>query len=581
MTTSNPGGESRLEKPCLVETSQGFSVSYKNRFLYSKYAPKRAIVQAVQSMTFLPNTLILCASPVLWHGLSEILEKAGDGCIVLGIETDRELFRLAQSELEKFKAERGGADGGAKCRVEMLPIDEIRRIVEIMTGKAKSKIDFPKPHTLKRAVMVEMSGGTAFDRDFYREIAAAAENAVASFWKNRITLTKLGRLFSKNLLDNISSLPDAGNGKEFFGRIGNPIVVFGAGEGTQKLLDDIDRRIFERMCVVAVDAAVPSLKANGVRIDFIAAVEAQLAIEKAYIGGGAADSIIFADMASRPAVTRHDNKGVCFFASEFADTNFFRRVTKEDFFPAVVPPLGSVGLTATYLALLLRKDQSVPVFVTGLDFSYSLGATHTKGAPQTIQRQSTCDKLHPAENYEAAFKAGAQRTVGKDGAAAFTDIALYSYARNFQATFEGQRNLFDIGKSGLDLGLIKIDASGSDFWNMMSNFPKFSLPKQKCGRNTESAKKILDFLENEEKSLERIKELLIYGKDVEKCGRTVESELWELITDREYLFLHFPDGHSFDAGNISQLKRIRGEADFFLKTIRNGIRRLRPTPPSP
>lgn len=581
MTTSNPSGESHLEKPCLVETSQGFSVSYKNRFLYSKYAPKRAITQAVESMAFLPNTLILCVSPLLWYGLNEILAKAGDGCMILGIETDIELFELAKAELEKIKADRKSKGIEEKCRIELMPAGEILKIVEIISGKTESSIDFPSAGSFKRAVMVEMSGGSFLNRDFYREVATAAENAVASFWKNRITLTKLGRLFSKNMLENISRLPFSMNPRRFFGKIENPLIVFGAGEGTQSLLDTTDRKILEKTFVLAVDAAIPALKANAVRIDAVVAVEAQLAIEKAYIGAGARDSLIFADMASRPAVTEHTKKGVCFFASEFADTEFFRRTSKEDFFPPVVPPLGSVGLTATYLALLLRKDSSVPVFVAGMDFSYSLGQTHTKGAPQETQRLCSMNRLQPLENYDASFKLGAQRALGKDGRAVFTDIALGGYARNFQATFSGQKNLFDIGKSGLDLGLERIDASGTGFWNMIAGFPKTNQVEQKCGDCTGAAKKILDYLENEEKSLERIKELLIYGKDVEKCGCTVQGELEELISNREYLFLHFPDGFRFSVENISQLKRIRTEIDFFLKTIRKGIKRISPTPPSP
>ncbi len=535
-------------------------------------------------MAFLPNTLILCVSPLLWYGLDEILAKAGDGCMILGIETDTELFELAKAELEKIKADRKSRGIEEKCRIELMPAGEILKIVEIISGKTESSIDFPSAGSFKRAVMVEMSGGSTLNRDFYREVATAAENAVASFWKNRITLTKLGRLFSKNMLENISRLPFSMNPRRFFGKVENPLIVFGAGEGTQSLLDTTDRKILEKMFVLAVDAAIPALKANAVRIDAVVAVEAQLAIEKAYIGAGARDSLIFADMASRPAVTAHTKKGVCFFASEFADTEFFRRTSKEDFFPPVVPPLGSVGLTATYLALLLRKNTSVPVFVAGMDFSYSLGKTHTKGAPQEIQRLCSMNRLQPLENYDASFKLGAQRALGKDGRAVFTDIALGGYARNFQATFSGQKNLFDIGKSGLDLGLERIDASGTGFWNMMAAVKKSDWnPSTNAVPHGEKAdtKKILDYLENEEKSLERIKELLIYGKDVEKCGRTVQGELEELISSREYLFLHFPDGFRLSVENISQLKRIRTEIDFFLKTIRKGIKRISPTPPSP
>lgn len=555
MQNQNLSGENHLEKPCLVETSQGFSVSYKNRLLYSKYSPKRSICQIVQSLNLLPGTLILCASPVLWYGLQELEEKLPENCIILGIETDKELFELAKSELLKIKSE------NEKINAQLLPINEIEKIVEIILGKEKSEIQFPKIHNFKRAIMIEMSAGTVFDKDFYNMIATVTENAIASFWKNRITLTKFGRLFSKNLFKNIANLKNSFDIKSVLGKIEKPILVFGAGESTGIFLEKFNPKVLENFFVLAVDAVSPVLKTKSVKIDGIVAVESQIAIEKSYIGGNAKDSMIFADISSRPQVTKHTNQEVLYFASEFADTQFFRDLSKKDFFPPVVPPLGSVGLTATYLALLLRKNTEIPIFTVGLDFSFSLGATHTKGVHANIFRHSISDRLNPSENYDSAFKLGAKKVLGKNGKPIFTDIALLGYAQNFCQTFRNQKNLFDCGEVGLDLGLSQIKPN--DFWNFARNLnpnqKKLNLSKNK------NIEEIGKFLKEEEKALNRIKELLIFGNDVAKCDSTVESELEELISCREYLFLHFADGFRFDVKNLSMLKRISTEIDNFLK----------------
>jgi len=79
------------QKPCLVNTAQGFSVSYQNKFLYSKYAPSKAILQTVSTLNLLPGTLILCLSPLLPYGLLELITKLPDNCILLGIEVDSNL----------------------------------------------------------------------------------------------------------------------------------------------------------------------------------------------------------------------------------------------------------------------------------------------------------------------------------------------------------------------------------------------------------------------------------------------------------------------------------------------------------
>ena len=71
------------QKPCLVETGQGFSVVYQEKFLYSKYNPSKNICQKISSMDFLPGTIILALSPVLEHGLKELAESLPENCIVL------------------------------------------------------------------------------------------------------------------------------------------------------------------------------------------------------------------------------------------------------------------------------------------------------------------------------------------------------------------------------------------------------------------------------------------------------------------------------------------------------------------
>ncbi|MDE5798974.1 MAG: hypothetical protein K2H73_08185, partial [Treponemataceae bacterium] len=93
------------QKPCLVRTGQGFSLSYQNRLLYSKYAPQKAIVQTIARLTVLPHTLILCASPCLWYGLRELLAKLPADCFVLGIEADKNLHNVAAAELRNILAQ--------------------------------------------------------------------------------------------------------------------------------------------------------------------------------------------------------------------------------------------------------------------------------------------------------------------------------------------------------------------------------------------------------------------------------------------------------------------------------------------
>ena len=74
----------------------------------------------------------------------------------------------------------------------------------------------------------------------------------------------------------------------------------------------------------------------------------------------------------------------------------------------------------------------------------------------------------------------------------------------------------------------------------------------------------------EKNALLRIKEVLSKGEKALPTPKpNLSAEIENLLSKREYLYLHFPDGYRFEAGNLSFLKRISNEIDFFLKNFEN------------
>ncbi len=559
------------EKPCLEQTSRGFSVLYRNRFLYSKYDPQKAILSVIDSLELLDGTLILCTSPLLCYGLNELSKKLGENCFVLGIEADENLYEFSKPYFDEFRKECGKS-------LFITPAD-IKKICEIVSGeKTSGGENLPPPGTFRRVIMIDMSGGSSFNKILYAQVQAALQNVIATFWKNRITLVKFGRLFSRNLFKNLANLPKSIGLSDFIGKISAPIFVFGAGESTGATLDDIPTELLRKCFVLAVDAALPALKRRGVIPDGIIAVESQLAIEKNYIGSTKCEGVIFADMASRKQVVSHSAGGFSYFASEFSPGEFLKALKSSDFFPPFVPPLGSVGLTAVYLAILFRQNDSIPIFFSGFDFSYSLGFTHTRGAFHHTQRLINTNRLMTVENYDAALKPSARSLPGKDGGTVFTDANMLGYAGNFSEVFAGTKNLYDAGKTGINLRLPLASAQEIALYLKDCQESKGNLDLTVAEKSrTERTEKILSFLTEEEKALNRLKELLVCGKDVESCSVPLDDEISALILKRDYLFLHFPDGFCLSKKQVlevSFLKRVRSEIDFFLKDIKNAIRFL-------
>lgn len=537
------------KKPCAVEkieTSQGFSVSYKEHFLYSKYNPSKNIISAIEKLQLLPGTLILCCSPLLGYGITELLQKLPENCLLILCEAEQALYDFSERE---------GSLKITDKRVLVIPPEKLSELPLDIYKFAKSGL-------YKRVIRLDLSAGVQFNSDFYNRLFSACSDSLMTFWKNRITLTKFGRRYSKNLFENLHYLAESKPITDFFGSIDKPIIVFGAGESTQVLLDELKNQArTSDYYILCADTALQPLIKNGIRPDGVFIEEAQSVIMKAFIGAFKAspDTRIFAGLSSLPnLVHKTGAENTSFFFTEYAEGSFFDSLKKKSFMPPANLPFGSVGLTAVYYALKFRKSEEIPVYIAGLDFSYSIGLTHTKGALAHILRLVHANRLVPPQNYAAAYGLGAEKISGKDGSTIITTPTLKSYAAMFQSYFSGRKNLFDAGKSGIDLELpaANINSLGSNAHSKSGKVREAEAP----GNSFE--KEIDNFLTGERRALGELRDLLTGHTELK--GEALLAEIKKLASPREYLYLHFADGFKFSLDQ-SFLNRIRVEIDYFLK----------------
>ncbi|WP_315324629.1 6-hydroxymethylpterin diphosphokinase MptE-like protein [Treponema socranskii] len=580
--------------PRPVQTEGGISVLYKGRYLYSKYAPEKAIKRTVLSKPVAPGTLVLACSPVLCLCLAELCASLPENCFVLGCEFDAVLYAFSLKYIPHDIA-----------RFAMLSPDELPKLPFMLTkrrAETKSGAFLPPAGTFRRVLRADFSAGTQFFPQHYAALTEAAENAVMRFWKNRITLIKFGRRFSRNLFRNIARLPRSCPIENLTQSVEKPIIVFGAGESMEKTARSI-RSVQSAFYIVAADAALAPLFRFGIEPDAVVCEEAQSVIAPFFLGANGKRFRVFAGITSWPKLFDLSDGTICYFSPHYDDTAFFDSLVVRRILPCIMPPLGSVGLTATKIALMLRKTDRIPVFVTGLDFSYRAGTTHARGSAPHTARLASSFRISPAANYEAAFGCSMQKIIGKDGSPFFTSPALLSYVQTFRAYFSESPNLFDAGTTGIELGIPqkdvndliresgntvgterdrrKKDANGAetivgqkdsenDIARTGTDEKAVHAKKTFTERTAFSERKALsvrNFYEKEECALERLKNILSSGQNMSETERRVEIE--KLLAAREYLYLHFPDGlkASFD---LSFLKRVRAEIDFFIKDIEVG-----------
>lgn len=572
------------EKPVLIEAAPSaqtegatFTLQYKNRFLYSKYNPQKNILQAIQNLKLLPGTLVLAFSPGLFYGLEELKKKCVEASSqVLCVEAEKALydFSFHLNEEKNFNA-------------TLLPYQNNTAVgLDDFFTNASQKF--------RRVIRLDLSAGVSFNEGFYKNFYECAQNIVAAFWKNRLTLVRLGRLYSKNIFKNLLLAAACPSFEAFEGTVKKPILVCGAGESLDELTIFLQTQkgaaaiaaINKRFFILAVDAAVPALLAAGIRIDAIAATESQLAIEKAYIGIGKDCSqdqerggpIFFFDLTSRAAIARRFAKRSAFYFSEFDKNEFLNRLKQNGLLPKIAPPLGSIGLTATYLALRLRKDQSVPVYVLGLDFSFSAGRTHAKGTAQSKALYINSSRLRSAQNCAAAYGPGSEKIRGKDGRDFWTSKNLFGYACLFKQYFMGAKNLYDAGKSGLDLGLEKrqlleiLGSAAAQGQGIEQKTDKSQKSAASFCLSNNLGKQAEDFLRGELTALRDLADLLSKGEVSKSRDKTItlDEQILRNLSGREYLYLHFPDGTA-PSLELNFLTRVRSQIDFFAKDIETAL----------
>lgn len=547
---------SENNKPCLVETTQGFSVSYNNKFLYSKYAPAKSIEAQILSLSILPGTIFLCCSPVLHYGLSLLENKLPENCIILCAEIDEQLIQFNSN----YKNENQQIYNN--LHITNLSKEEIFNLPIILNKNGYKFSDgtiLPPAGTYKRIVRLDMSAAVQFHSEFYNELAIACTNSLMTFWANRITLTKFGRKYSKNFLSNLKNLSETTPIESFIKRINKPIVIFGAGQSFKDGLNLVKEKR-NNFYILCVDTALTPLIKNKIIPDGVFIEEAQFIISRAFLGNTNYNFQVFAGLTSLPQINHIVNKKrISYFTTLYTNADFLTDAQKKNILPPSNPPFGSVGLTAVFYGLKFRNNDSIPVYVCGLDFSYSSGFTHTNGAMAHTERLINTTKLQSIHNYNACYNNNSISIIDKNKNKFFTNQAMINYSKMFNSFFSNEKSLFDIGTSGITLSIpqISINSINDNIIGIENDIQIKSFSDiQKKGIN--------EYISSEKKSLILLRDILSGEKKI--SANEIDIEIKKIAARREYLFLHFPDGYSFQ-NNLSFLKRIRTEIDYFLKIL--------------
>ncbi len=545
----------------------------------------------IVSLQIPDSTLVLCLSPVLGYGLKELAEKLPASSYILALECDQILMR--------FSLEHYDFSPFAQQRFSYIRTDSVAEVLK--------KIEALPLFPFKKCLVLSCSGGVQLNKAFYDEVRLYADEVISRFWKNRVTLMHLGRNYAHNTFRNLLSLArplarplamsltrsstsspekfsarktpsDKPNFRLLTGdeRIRKPILVVGAGPSLDTTRDFITKNR-SSFFLLAVDAAAAALL-PAILPDAIVLVESQYWIDSAFIGLHKYGIPLFADLTASPRALQICGENVYFFCTEYAHLRYLKRLY-QTIRPLILPPMGSVGLTAIQIALALTSPH-LPVLHTGLDFAWQNGLTHAAGSsPVKKLFAEICRTESP---YKLSISTGMQRISGKRGLSYWTTPALSGYAELYRHTFVGNERVIDIGTEGCLLNDRRDDTINTEQIKRILidvGEPDAGMPVVgACESNTNMDGSFLDSAFETNAATEQYEALRSYlageaealtmlNDHLQGSRPLSEHTMEQLFAERDYLYSHFPDAARGYSLNLGFLKRAGIELRYLLKIL--------------
>ncbi len=536
-------------EPLLVDTGRGFSIRAGDRWLYSSRAPEAAPLAAARAANALPETLYLIPSPCLWHGAAELLGRLPPSSALLGVEAVPGLLELAAARLSQSGLD--AASGGRVALARLSGAVAAYRGLEAALGQR-----------FRRVVAVRLSAGAQLDEAAYRSALAAVEGDISLRFRNRLSLIRMGRLWTRNVIANLGSMDWTGVGP--LRGDGRPVVVCGAGPSLDLAAPAIRARRDE-LFVLACDTASGALELAGVTPDAVACLEGQIYNLEDFLPLGGRRPRLAVDLSAHPSTFRAATGGASLVLSEYAETRFLSRLARAGLPITAVPPLGSVGVLAIRLAATLGG----PVLLAGLDFAFEPGRTHCAASPADLRSRRLESRLRKADAaWAASFRDGV-RPLGRNGSG-LTDPALSMYAELAASELSGLE-AYDLrfGR-GAPLPALAASAGG------LSSAGALSSADDIIGEAVRSARarapggggaiggeaspdgcrrRALAFLRGELELAEAVAEALRGGSD--------EAVLRGLLLEADFMYCHFPDPERVVSLEDDALRRVAAEAAYW------------------
>lgn len=530
-------GISLLEVP-----GEGYEVTYRGRRLTAPSQPRLAAEKRAARFSILPKSIVFLPSPLLFYGVSTLLRGLPEDCLILFGEGNGELRRLSEQafprEIRQDPRVHPGILGSMEELVQFLEVSPLQNFRRIQT--------------------ISLTGGYALEARTYRGWEDAIRDALRRYWRNRAVLSVLGRMWIENLITNIPQLVRGKNLGDF--ATDKPIIVAGAGESLEYALPFLGENR-ESFLLLAADTAIPILLEGGLKPDLGVVVEGQHANLGDFFHPAALDIPCLFDLTSHPGLIRKHRGPRGFFLSRFTQICLWEQMESRGILPPLLPPLGSVGIAAVYLARLLTGNH---ILLTGLDFCFQPGKPHSRGAPLHRARLGKISRMTPLICFDHGFSPPLSRHLDRRGRAVISSPNLLDY-RELLISLGDSPRIWDMGTCSLPSPLTVPENP----WELLNNpsamegeiFPSDSSPGKRA---------IEDFFGRLAGDMEGIVNWGYQWLTGRRDDNT-KAKIHGLLEKNDFLYAPFPDAPSSSGLKEAFLKRILVQAGRIQDKIKQAL----------
>ena len=327
-------------------------------------------------------------------------------------------------------------------------------IREILPGLPKGKLQI-----FKHRALYEL------DSEYYREVDTYIQHFLSRKEVNSATLKKFGKLWVRNLINNLNYLPRAGDVGDLTKKYKNyPVLLLAAGPSLDNILP-IMSELYKRFIIVAVDTSAGLLINSGYNPDFTVIVDPQYWNTRHLDRVDLSKTILISESSTNPGIFRKNHKNYFYCGSIFPLGVFIEK------YAGSKKKLGAGGSVATTAWDFCRLISTGDLHAGGLDLGFPESKTHFHGSffEEKVHTETTRKK--PSENFAYQYIVSGNTFQSKNniGSTTLTDQRLSIYIKWFEEQIEINKikNIWNLSALG-----IKIKGMDYKDFNKLLNYPE-------------------------------------------------------------------------------------------------------------